>query len=1213
MSRRPLSQRPAIAATLLSLLAVLLWPVSPATAVTNPDGSRSIGGSTYYAYVGPGETLDFAWQRTGNSAPTGSIDIRVTAPDGTTAQTCSVVTSDALNTVTCSGTDLTGEGVWTLEEIPREGSGYVPDTFLKPAVNGYFRWDIEVHDASDAEISGRVWTDAYIAYDSTTADGSRDFDFWAVTEFGAVWQMGLRTFVGNGWNIDASAFGIVGSGTCKPSYSSTDTLGSNTARYQQADPELCGDPYWLFFEQPASDLPASATAGVPGSDGSTTTMSVLPDYAPPAVTDIAYDSTTGASRAGEFSWTLERFTGTYELRLDTDGNGSFDDDVDVAADVSGSSGTATYNWNGIDGEGNAVDFCQDIGAEVRIQHTDEFHVVLADVEGLAGGMIVNQLVGSEPGENKLYWDDSKLTGTRNTTVTPSLSSLAGTDSSNGTSRWNNGGTSNGGPWGNGRALDRWSYSDVEIAEQASFAPDCSVRVEKSSSADDNDGSAEVGDVVEYEVTVENTGDVDFTEDNPAQVVDDLSGVLDVAAYNDDAVADPAVGTVSYSEPRLTWSGPLAAGESVVLTYSVTVTANGGDGAGTNIVFAVPEGDDPDDYETPSCDDGEFDTDVGLFCGVSSFRVPSLRVEKSADRLTLPADGESVTYTVTGTNMGPGAYTASSPAVVVDDLSGVLDDAVLDEGSLSASTGDTPTVDGDRIVWSGPLAAGEVVVITYTLTYDEGAGDASLVNVAFGPSDADDPTPACDPRTDDGFDEATGVPCDVNTLPGSDLSVQKTADAPSGTGVAAGDVLTYTLTFANNGQADAAVDYTDTTTGLSDDATVSSAEASDESLTVTDTGDGFQITGAVAPGTVVTVTYTATVLPFDEQGDHVLANFLLPTGEEPPTGVGLDACVPGSEDCTVHFMPRLVVSKSTDPASGVSVQSGDVLSYTLSFENAGTGVAQVDHVDDLSGVLDDASLTDGPSTASEVLYPVLEGSVLGVTGSVPAGTTETVAYAVTVNPDGFHGDNVLANFLVAAGEEPPAECVEGDTSCTGHLVGELSVVKAADPESGTEVLPGDVVSYMLAFENVGTGPYEVDRVDDLSGVLDDADLTSGPSSAEGLLAAGPLSGSRLPVTGVLEAGEGDVVSYAATVRARADLGDGVLGNWVLGPEEEVPSGGCVMAPYVACTVHTVAEEAESPVAALLPRTGAGASAGLLLLAVVTVGVGGLLVRRQRRHG
>ncbi|MFT4298060.1 MAG: hypothetical protein QM597_00240, partial [Aeromicrobium sp.] len=1074
-------RRRTAAVTLLSLVGMLLWPVSSATAVTNPNGSSSLGGSTYYAYVGPGETLDFAWWRTNNSA---AVDIRVTAPDGTTAQTCSVAA-----TATCSGTDLTGEGVWTLEEIPDEtSSGYVPSTFLRPATNSYFRWTIEVHDASDAEISGRVWTDAYIAYDSTViGGGNRNLDFWAVTEFGAVWQLGLRSFTGGGWNIDASAFGIVESGTCAPSYSSTDTIGSNTARYQQADPEQCGDPYWLFFEEPDSDLPSSATAGVPGSNGTTTTMNVLPDYAPPAVSDIAYDSTTGASRAGTFSWNLERFTGTYELRLDTDGNGSFDDDVDVTAPISGSSGTATYNWNGLDGEGNAVDFCQDISAEVRIQHTDEFHVVLADVEGLAAGMIVNQLAGSEPGENKLYWDDSELTGTRTTTVTPATSSLDGTDSSSGTSRWANGSN----PWGNGRALDRWSYSDVEIAEQASFTPDCSLSVEKTSSADDNDGAALVGDVVEYEVTIENTGDVDFTEDNPAQVVDDLSGVLDVAAYNDDAEADPAVGSISYAEPRLTWSGPLGAGESVVLTYSVTVTANGGDGAGTNIVFAVPEGDDPDDYETPSCDDGEFDTEVGLFCGVSSFTVPSLRVEKQADRLTLPADGELVTYTVTGTNVGPGAYTVSSPAIVVDDLSGVLDDAVLDEDSLSASTGDDPVVVGDRIVWSGPLAAGESVVISYTVTYDEGAGDASLVNVAFAPSDADDETPSCDPRTDEGFDEASGVPCDVNTLPGSDLSVQKSADVPSGTGVSAGDVLTYTLTFANNGQADAVVDYTDTTSGLADDATISSAEASDESLSVTATGDGFQIVGTVAAGAVVTVSYTATVLPFDEQGDHVLANFLLPTGEEPPSGVGLESCVPGSEDCTIHFMPQLVVSKVSDPVSGTSVQSGDTLTYTLSFENVGTGVARVDHVDDLSGVLDDASLTSGPSTPGEVLYPVVDGSLLEVTGGVSAGATETVTYAVTVLPDGVHGDNEMTNFVYEAGSTPPTECVEG-VACTSHAVGELVVVKSADPVSGTVVRGGDAVTYSLSFENVGTGAYVVDRVDDMSGVLDDAVLTAGPS-------------------------------------------------------------------------------------------------------------------------
>jgi uncharacterized repeat protein (TIGR01451 family) len=78
-------------------------------------------------------------------------------------------------------------------------------------------------------------------------------------------------------------------------------------------------------------------------------------------------------------------------------------------------------------------------------------------------------------------------------------------------------------------------------------------------------SAAPGSTVRYTITATDTGQIALTG---ASLSDSLSGVLDDATYNADAAA--TTGTVSFASPNLTWTGSLAVGGSVTITYSVTV-------------------------------------------------------------------------------------------------------------------------------------------------------------------------------------------------------------------------------------------------------------------------------------------------------------------------------------------------------------------------------------------------------------------------------------------------------------------------------------------------------------------------------------------------------------------------------------------------------------------------------------------------------------------
>jgi uncharacterized repeat protein (TIGR01451 family) len=216
-------------------------------------------------------------------------------------------------------------------------------------------------------------------------------------------------------------------------------------------------------------------------------------------------------------------------------------------------------------------------------------------------------------------------------------------------------------------------------------------------------AAAPGDKVTYAVTVKNTGKVDYTESVPASFTDDLSAVLDDATYNRD-VSNGAV----VSGKTVSWSGPLAAGQSKTITYSFTVNRPAtGDAKLTNAVKPGLGGTcDPED----SC---RTTTDVsGTFS-----------VHKQASGTTAQK-GSVVKYSITVTNTGKAAFTRANPAMFSDNLSEVFDDAAYNNDAS-----DGAVVSGNILSWSGALAAGKTVTVTYSVTVAErSTGDGKLKNV-----------------------------------------------------------------------------------------------------------------------------------------------------------------------------------------------------------------------------------------------------------------------------------------------------------------------------------------------------------------------------------------------------------------------------------------------------------------------------------------------------
>lgn len=323
------------------------------------------------------------------------------------------------------------------------------------------------------------------------------------------------------------------------------------------------------------------------------------------------------------------------------------------------------------------------------------------------------------------------------------------------------------------------------------------------------GSVPNGTVLTYKVTVTNTSGGPFPAEAPATFVDDLSDVLD----NGTLIGTPTVttptgpGTIQLTGSRLVWSGPLAAGGTVTVTYRVGVTGSDGDRLAKNTSFVTDAPIDPGSglpvdprtgqpVPTPArC--------AAPTCATTETRImtpPRLAVTKAANPSGKTGVGGTVVYTLKVTNIGQQGFAIDKPASLVDDLSGVLDDGTYN-GDVKASAG-TVRVVGKKLVWTGVLTGGASATITYSVTMT-GAGDRDAKNIVFvsdNPIDPDTGLPV-DPETGKLETPPAGCPAPacaqtstkIGTEPIAHISKQVSSQS-----VAAGEKLRYTVKITNVG-------------------------------------------------------------------------------------------------------------------------------------------------------------------------------------------------------------------------------------------------------------------------------------------------------------------------------------------------------------------------------------------------------------------------------
>lgn len=234
---------------------------------------------------------------------------------------------------------------------------------------------------------------------------------------------------------------------------------------------------------------------------------------------------------------------------------------------------------------------------------------------------------------------------------------------------------------------------------------------------------------------------------------------------------------------------------------------------------------------------------------ADLELPELVIEKTATSPAVARIGSTVQFEITVENVGLGDFTALYPAVVWDDLSGVLDDATLSGAVTVSPVTGAITTSGDRFSWRGPLAAGAIVTLTYEVEIVNG-GDGVLDNIAFqGPPAVPSPaTPA----------ECGEIPCDTTSTPLPAVFVEKSASAAR---VAPGGVLEYEIRITNTGEVDLddqdPISVRDDLSDVLALATLIGTPTADRGLVLM-AEPGFEWVGGLAAGESATITYSVRV-------------------------------------------------------------------------------------------------------------------------------------------------------------------------------------------------------------------------------------------------------------------------------------------------------------------------------------------------------------------
>lgn len=580
----------------------------------------------------------------------------------------------------------------------------------------------------------------------------------------------------------------------------------------------------------------------------------------------------------------------------------------------------------------------------------------------------------------------------------------------------------------------------------SALPDLSTS--KKFASDVNGGSVKPGDTLRYTITIINSGGADGTGIALSDTID--SDTENASNFSFTNCGARYINSSSGADLSVTGLQS-AVGLDCVIGYDVAVKASAANGAIIDNQAAISAANEGGRGAAPASN------------SLTVTALPSLKLLKTLSDVNGGniEPGDTLTYTLTLTNSGDAASTATKIKDSVPSQTQYVASSTTLNGSLVSDVSGRPPLAAGLTVNTDGQSAGVVmfgasspVTVTFQVKVNPALPQGTMLTNSAAASSAEltIPVNSDDPDLDgngngdfqDDEDATLGV---IGS--GVKLRAIKTAEeSTDADGVAeTGDTYQYRVVITNAGNQTATnvslSDTPDAQTALSVGTVTTTAGAVTGGNALGDSAAEVNI-GNLAPGEQALITYRVTISGGVNDGDVISNQAAITSAQTPPVLTDAD----GNE--TNGFQPtafvigskaKLELTKKVTDLNGGLVQPGDTLFYSLTLKNTGTvpaeGVTIMDTPDTHTKLA-----TPGQVTASQ--GNVITGNALNDTslnidiGTVAAKASVTVTYSAEVNGNTAEGTPII-NTATAADDDPDTDdATETVTVSVGGSPGTASV-------------------------------------------------------------------------------------------------------------------------------------------------------------------------------